>query len=52
MAWQLLLTSGMGLFSLFVIVFIIGMAIWFSRFYNRKMRQDEQAAATPVRRQQ
>ena len=45
MAWELLLTSGMGLFSLFVIVFIVGMAIWFSRFYNAKMRQDEQAAS-------
>ena len=44
MAWDLLLTSGMGLFSLFVIVFIIGMAIWFSRFYLRKMREDERAA--------
>ena len=44
MAWDLLLTSGMGLFSLFVIVFIVGMAVWFSRFYSRKMREDEQAA--------
>ena len=44
MAWELLLTSGMGLFSLFVIVFIVGMAIWFSRFFNAKMRQDERAA--------
>ena len=44
MAWDLLLTSGMGLFSLFVIVFIVGMAVWFSRFYQRKMREDEQAA--------
>lgn len=45
MAWELLLTSGMGLFSLFVIVFIVGMAIWFSRFYNAKIREDEQAAS-------
>ena len=45
MAWELLLTSGMGLFSLFVIVFIVGMAIWFSRFFNAKMRQDAQAAS-------
>ena len=46
MAWELLLTSGMGLFSLFVIVFIVGMAVWFSRYFNRKMREDEQAANT------
>jgi uncharacterized ion transporter superfamily protein YfcC len=45
MVWELLFTSGMGLFSLFVIVVIVGMAVWFSRFYNRKMRQDEQAAS-------
>ena len=44
MAWELLLTSGMELFSLFVIVFIVGMAIWLSRFFNAKMRQDERAA--------
>lgn len=44
MAWDLLLTSGMGLFSLFVIVFIIGMAVWFSRYFNRKIREDEKAA--------
>ena len=51
MAWELLLTSGMGLFSLFVIIFIVGMAIWFSRYYQRKMVEDEQAANTPpVRR--
>ncbi|MBS1229861.1 MAG: hypothetical protein H6R17_3138 [Proteobacteria bacterium] len=52
MAWELLLTSGMGLFSLFVIVFIVGMAVWFSRFYQRKMREDENAASARERRLQ
>ena len=41
MAWDLLISSDMGLFSLFVIVFIIGMAVWFSRFFSRKMREEE-----------
>ena len=41
MAWELLISSDMGLFSLFVIVFIIGMAVWFSRFFSRKMREEE-----------
>lgn len=49
MAWNLLFTSGMGLFSLFVIVFIVGMAIWFSRYFKRKMAEDEKAANTPAR---
>lgn len=41
MAWQELFKTDIGLFSLFVIVFILGMAVWFSRFYSRKMREDE-----------
>ena len=44
MAWQLLISSDIGLFSLFVIAFIIGMAIWFSRFFKRKMIEDERRA--------
>ena len=54
MAWQLLFGSEIGLASLFVIVFIVGMAVWFSRFYSRKMTEDENKAAagqaTPPRR--
>lgn len=42
MAWNTLFTSDIGLFSLFVIVFIVGMAFWFARFYSRKMREEEQ----------
>jgi positive regulator of sigma E activity len=41
MAWNLLFTSDIGLFSLIGILFIIGMAFWFARFYGRKMREDE-----------
>ena len=41
MAWNTLFSSDIGLFSLFVIVFIVGMAIWFARFYSRKIREEE-----------
>lgn len=44
MAWQLLFTSDIGLFSLFVIAFVVAMAVWFSRFYQRKMAEDERRA--------
>ena len=37
-----LFTSDVGLFSVFVIVFIVGMAVWFSRYFSRKMREDEE----------
>ena len=40
MAWELLFTSEMGLFSLFVIVFTIGMSIFFSRYFRKKMDED------------
>lgn len=45
MAWDLLFTSDIGLFSLFVIVFTIGMSIFFARFFRKKM--DEDAARKP-----
>ncbi|MEO8409136.1 MAG: DUF3149 domain-containing protein [Propionivibrio sp.] len=44
MAWELLTTSDIGLFSLFVIIFILGMAVWFARFFSRKMHEDEKRA--------
>lgn len=44
MAWDLLFTSDYGLFSLFVIVFVIGMAGWFAYFFSKKMREDERQA--------
>ena len=51
MAWNLLLTSNSGLFSLFVIVFTLGMAVWFGRYFIRKMDEDEKnAAATDAKR--
>lgn len=42
MAWNLLFTSDIGLFSLIGLGFIICMAIWFARFFKRKMIEDEQ----------
>ena len=41
MAWDLLLSTDYGLFSLFVIVFVIGMGVWFARFFSTKMREDQ-----------
>ena len=41
MAWQELLKTDIGLFSLFVIVFILGMAVWFVRYFSRKIREEE-----------
>lgn len=41
MAWDLLFSSDYGLFSLFVIFFVIGMAVWFSRFYSKNIRAEE-----------
>lgn len=49
MAWQLLFGSEYGQFSLFVIVFIIAMAVWFARYFKRKMIEDEKRAATAAR---
>ncbi|MDX9718060.1 DUF3149 domain-containing protein [Thauera sp. WH-2] len=42
MAWELLLTSDIGLLSLFTIVFILGMALYLYRFAKRHMAEDEQ----------
>ncbi|WP_313952670.1 DUF3149 domain-containing protein [Accumulibacter sp.] len=42
MAWNLLFSSEYGLFSVFVIVFLIGMAVWFPYFFRKKMREGEQ----------
>jgi cytochrome bd-type quinol oxidase subunit 2 len=36
-----LLTSDYGLMSLAVIVFILGMTVWFYVFFKRKMDEDE-----------
>ena len=42
MAWDLLFSSDYGLFSLFVILFVIGMAGWFAYFFSKKMHAEEQ----------
>ena len=42
MAWETLLTSEIGLLSLFVIVFIVGMAVWFAYFFSRKIQETEE----------
>jgi hypothetical protein len=42
MAWDLLFSSDFGLFSVFVIVFVLGMSVWFPYFFRKKMREDEQ----------
>lgn len=43
MAWNLLFTSDIGLMSLFVIVFILGMSVFFARYFSKKMHEDEDA---------
>lgn len=37
-----LFSTDYGLFSIAGIAFMIGMAIWFYRFFNRKMAESEQ----------
>jgi hypothetical protein len=44
MAWEMLITSASGLFSLFAIVFTLGIAVWFARFFIRKMDEDGKKA--------
>lgn len=39
-----LFTTDIGLLSLFVIVFVIGMGFWLSRFFKARMLEDEAAA--------
>ncbi len=40
MAWDLLFSTDYGLFSVFVIAFVVVMAIWFAFFFSRKIRED------------
>ncbi|MEF8721228.1 DUF3149 domain-containing protein [Candidatus Accumulibacter phosphatis] len=46
MAWDLLFSSDYGLFSVFVIVFLLGMSVWFPYYFHKKMRQGEQRNKT------
>ncbi len=43
-AFKILFTTDVGLMSLAVIVFIIGMAVFFARHFARRMREDALAA--------
>ncbi len=45
MAWDLLLTSDIGLFSLFTIVCMIVGGIYFLRYAARHVKEDEKASA-------
>jgi uncharacterized membrane-anchored protein len=40
-----LFSTDYGLMSVAVIAFMLGMAVWFRRFFIRKMREDEAASA-------
>lgn len=44
MAWELLFKSDIGLFSLFTILFVIAMAIFFLRFFAKRAEQDARRA--------
>lgn len=45
MAWELLFGSDIGLFSLFTILFVIGMSIFFPRYFAKKAAEDARRAA-------
>ncbi|MDD3674285.1 MAG: DUF3149 domain-containing protein [Thauera propionica] len=44
MAWDLLISSDIGLLSLFTIGFILVMAVYLVRFAKRHIAEDEQKA--------
>ncbi|CAH1745435.1 MULTISPECIES: DUF3149 domain-containing protein [Thauera] len=44
MAWDLLISSDIGLLSLFTIGFILVMAVYLVRFAKRNIAEDEQKA--------
>jgi hypothetical protein len=46
MAWQLLFGSDIGLLSLATIAFVIGMAIYFIIYFNKKAAEDAHNAQT------
>ena len=41
MAWELLFKSDYGLFSVFVIVATTGLAVWYARYFVKKMHEEE-----------
>lgn len=44
MAWDLLLTSDIGLLSLFTIVFILGMAVYLGRYAAQHIKDEERGS--------
>jgi hypothetical protein len=44
-----LFSTDYGLFSVAGLAFMMGMAIWFYRFFNRKMEESERAQRTQGR---
>lgn len=40
MAWEVLFSSDFGLMSLFTIVFVLLMAVYFVRYFSKKMDED------------
>lgn len=44
-----LLSTTYGLMSLAVIVFMLGMAVWFRLFFKRKMAEEDKRAGMPAR---
>lgn len=43
-----LFSTDYGLFSIAGIIFMLGMAVWFYRFFNRKMDEAERDQKTKV----
>lgn len=44
MAWELLFTSDIGLLSLFTILFVIAMSIFFARYFSKMADEDGRRA--------
>ncbi len=44
MAWELLFGSDIGLLSLFTILFVLVMGVYFARYFKRKMDEESQQA--------
>ena len=44
MAWELLFNSDNGLFSLFTILFVVGMSIYFPRYFAKRAEEDARCA--------
>lgn len=40
MAWELLFGSDIGLLSVFTIVFVLGMGVFYGRYFSKKMEED------------